>query len=220
VTATQIDIDDEALAEAMRLSGAKTKKEMVNIALREYAQRRAHGSTDALLRAGPALGRGGLLAAPQHRKGRSSGGDEHGGRLIVIRYLADSTAVWRLQRERKLNDLWGHELDEGAVGSCAPQRTEFRQSARSLDEYDRMTDMFAALYPDISVPKAAWTWVEAGQYRLAQRSRHQSLSTVDWLLCATAAHHGLVVLHDDAAFRTAARLLADLTERNVYATPG
>ncbi|WP_030742169.1 type II toxin-antitoxin system VapB family antitoxin [Streptomyces sp. NRRL F-5135] len=40
MSATQIDVDDNALAEAMRLSGAKTKKEMVNIALREYADRR------------------------------------------------------------------------------------------------------------------------------------------------------------------------------------
>jgi Arc/MetJ family transcription regulator len=36
---TQIDIDDDALAEAMRLSGAKTKKETVNLALREFAAR-------------------------------------------------------------------------------------------------------------------------------------------------------------------------------------
>lgn len=36
---TQIDLDDEALAEAMRLSGAKSKKETVNLALREYAER-------------------------------------------------------------------------------------------------------------------------------------------------------------------------------------
>ncbi|MDX3226503.1 PIN domain-containing protein [Streptomyces sp. ME19-01-6] len=137
----------------------------------------------------------------------------------MIRYLADSTAVWRLERDRKLNDLWEHELDEGAIGSCAAQRTEFRQSARSLDEYDGMDAMFADLYPDVSVPKTAWKWIEASQYRLAQRGQHQSLSAVDWLICATAAHHGLVVLHDDADFRAAARLLPDLTERNVYATP-
>ncbi|MET7732865.1 type II toxin-antitoxin system VapB family antitoxin [Streptomyces sp. NPDC005402] len=48
MSATQIDIDDEALAEAMRLSGAKTKKEMVNLALREYAERRRR--TEARLR--------------------------------------------------------------------------------------------------------------------------------------------------------------------------
>ncbi|WP_037885585.1 type II toxin-antitoxin system VapB family antitoxin [Streptomyces sp. NRRL S-646] len=48
MSATQIDIDDEALAEAMKLSGAKTKKEMVNLALREYAERRRR--TEARLR--------------------------------------------------------------------------------------------------------------------------------------------------------------------------
>lgn len=36
---TQVDIDEEALAEAMRLSGARTKKETVNLALREFASR-------------------------------------------------------------------------------------------------------------------------------------------------------------------------------------
>jgi Arc/MetJ family transcription regulator len=37
---TQIDIDGETLAEAMRLSGASTKKDTVNLALREYVERR------------------------------------------------------------------------------------------------------------------------------------------------------------------------------------
>ena len=36
---TQIDIDESALAEAMRLSGAKTKRDTVNLALREFAAR-------------------------------------------------------------------------------------------------------------------------------------------------------------------------------------
>ena len=35
----QIDIDEDALAEAMRLSGAKTKQETVNVALQEFAAR-------------------------------------------------------------------------------------------------------------------------------------------------------------------------------------
>lgn len=39
MSATQIDIDDEALAEAMRLMGTTTKKDTVNTALREYAAR-------------------------------------------------------------------------------------------------------------------------------------------------------------------------------------
>jgi Arc/MetJ family transcription regulator len=39
VALTQIDIDEEALAEAMRLSGAKTKKDTVNLVLRDFSAR-------------------------------------------------------------------------------------------------------------------------------------------------------------------------------------
>ncbi|WP_449348231.1 type II toxin-antitoxin system VapB family antitoxin [Streptomyces shaanxiensis] len=39
MSVTRIDLDDEALAEAMRLMGATTKKETVNAALRDYVAR-------------------------------------------------------------------------------------------------------------------------------------------------------------------------------------
>jgi Arc/MetJ family transcription regulator len=39
MSVTQIDIDDDELARAMALSGAKTKKEAVNLALRFYAEK-------------------------------------------------------------------------------------------------------------------------------------------------------------------------------------
>ncbi|MEU6554736.1 type II toxin-antitoxin system VapB family antitoxin [Streptomyces sp. NPDC046915] len=39
MSVTQIDLDDEALAEAMRLMGTTTKKETVNAALRDYVAR-------------------------------------------------------------------------------------------------------------------------------------------------------------------------------------
>ena len=39
MSVTQIDIDDDALDRAMALSGAKTKKEAVNLALRFYAEK-------------------------------------------------------------------------------------------------------------------------------------------------------------------------------------
>ncbi|MGH3415583.1 MAG: type II toxin-antitoxin system VapB family antitoxin [Actinocrinis sp.] len=41
MSVTPIDLDDQALAEAMRELGTTTKKETVNTALREVAQRRA-----------------------------------------------------------------------------------------------------------------------------------------------------------------------------------
>ncbi|BBX12470.1 hypothetical protein MNVM_15510 [Mycobacterium novum] len=36
---TQIDLDDEALREVMRIAGVHTKKEAVNLAIRDYVER-------------------------------------------------------------------------------------------------------------------------------------------------------------------------------------
>lgn len=137
----------------------------------------------------------------------------------MIRYLIDSSAVWRIARDAALRSAWFEVITTGAVGSCHPQRTELRRSARNLDEYEQMTEMFNDLYPDAPVPKTAWRWVEAAQYRLVRRGAHRALSVTDLLIAATAAHHGLVVLHDDSDFVAAARVLTDLTERNVHDTP-
>ncbi len=137
----------------------------------------------------------------------------------MIRYLLDSSALWRILRSASLRASWAEFVSLGVIGSCQPQRVEFRRSARTLDEYEQMSEMFDALYPDITLPKGAWRWIEAAQYRLLRHGAHRSLSAVDLLVCATAAHHDLVVIHDDKDFVTAARYLADLRERSVHETP-
>jgi len=137
----------------------------------------------------------------------------------VIRYLLDSSALWRILRDAALRAPWAEVASLGVIGSCQPQRVEFRRSARNIDEYEQMSDMFDALYPDAPVPKNAWRWVESAQYRLLRHGAHRALSAVDLLICATAAHHDVVVLHDDIDFVTAARHLPDLRERTIRSTP-
>lgn len=137
----------------------------------------------------------------------------------MIRFLLGSSALWRVLRDNELRAAWSAVVAEGAVGSCLPQRVEFRRSARGLDEYEQMTDMFDVLYPDAPVPKGAWRWMDSAQYRLLRNGAHRSLSAVDLLVCATAAQHDLVVLHDDGDFATASRYLPDLRERNVRDVP-
>ncbi|MDH6141557.1 putative nucleic acid-binding protein [Kitasatospora sp. GP30] len=138
----------------------------------------------------------------------------------MIRYLADSTAIWRLSREQHLNIAWGEDIDLRVIGSCAPQRTEFRRSARNRVHYEQMGEMFADLYPDVPLPKNVWGWVESAQFRLAQAGGAvRALSTVDLLICGTAAHHGLIVLHDDNDFVTAAGVLADVSQCSVRDIP-
>ncbi|MGA5701501.1 PIN domain-containing protein [Peterkaempfera bronchialis] len=138
----------------------------------------------------------------------------------MIRYLIDSSALWRIQRDKDIRAAWAEVISEGVVGSCHPQRTEFRASARTSAEYEDMTRMFEALYDDVPVPKSAWRWIEAAQYRLTRSGGHRALSVVDLLISATAAHAGLTVLHDDNDFVTAARSLDDLAERSVRRVPG
>jgi predicted nucleic acid-binding protein len=137
----------------------------------------------------------------------------------VMHYLADSSALWRVLRDPAVRVGWNEVISGHAIGSCQPQRTEFRRSARNLDEYEQMTAMFVDLYPDVPVPKAAWQWVESAQYRLLRAGAHRALSCVDLLICACAAIRGLVILHDDNDFVAAAQHLPDLTERRVQTLP-
>ncbi len=96
------------------------------------------------------------------------------------------------------------------------QRTEFLHSARNGREYDEIAEMFTDLYPDVSVPKNSARWISAVQHRMAHAGQHRSASAVDLVIAATAAHHGLAVLHDDADYRAVARHASDLTEHNVH----
>lgn len=134
----------------------------------------------------------------------------------MIRYLLDSSALWRILRNAPLRTSWAEPASLGVIGSCHPQRVEFRRSARNGEDFEQMSKMFQMLYPDVTVPKGVWGWVESAQYRLLRHGAHRGLSAVDLLICATAAHHGLVVLHDDGDFVTASRYLPDVRERAVH----
>lgn len=137
----------------------------------------------------------------------------------MIRYVIDSSAVWRILRDEKLRESWAEVVSVGAIGSCHPQRIEFRRSARDLGDHEDMSQMFDDLYPDVPIHKSAWRWMEAAQHRLCRSGQHRALSVVDLLICAAAAHHGLTVLHDDNDFSAAARHLTDVSERRVDDVP-
>lgn len=131
-------------------------------------------------------------------------------------YLLDTSGLVRLLRDAKLQSAWYAAIDAGAVASCYPQRAEFLYSARNAREYDEIAEMFTDLYPDASVPKNAGRWISAVQHRMAKAGEHRSASAVDLTIAATAAHHGLTVLHDDADYGTVARHAPDLAECNVH----
>jgi predicted nucleic acid-binding protein len=133
----------------------------------------------------------------------------------LIHFLVDSSAVWRLQRQPELTEAWNSSLLSGAVGSCEPQRAEFRRSARNADEFDQMNQMFRDVYPDVPVPKSVWRWIDSAQHRLAGAGAVRALSVVDLLICGAAAAKGLAVLHDDADYELAERHLPEIRARRV-----
>ena len=130
-------------------------------------------------------------------------------------YLLDTSGLVRLLGDAKLQEAWYDAVDAEAIGSCYPQRTEFLYTARDAAEYEEITEMFGDLYPDVSVPKNAGRWIASVQHHLAQAGEHRTASAIDLMIAATAAHHGLTVLHDDADYRTVARHTPDFREHNI-----
>ena len=130
-------------------------------------------------------------------------------------YLLDTSGLVRLLGDAKLQEAWYDAVDAEAIGSCYPQRTEFLYAARNAAEYEEIAEMFGDLYPDVSVPKNAGRWISSVQHHMAQAGEHRSASAIDLMIAATAAHHGLTVLHDDADYRTVARHTPDFREHNI-----
>ena len=130
-------------------------------------------------------------------------------------YLLDTSGLVRLLGDPGLQEAWYDAMDAEAIGSCYPQRTEFLYSARNWSEYDEITEMFGDLYPDVSVPKNAGRWIASVQHHMARTGEHRSASAVDLMIAATAANHGLTVLHDDADYRAVARHAPDFSEHNI-----
>lgn len=135
-------------------------------------------------------------------------------------YLLDTSALVRLLRDPKLQEAWYDAIDAGAIASCYPQRTEFLYSARNAQEYEEITEMFGDLYPDAAVPTGAGRWIGSVQHKMARAGAHRSASAVDLMIAATAAHHGLTVLHDDTDYRTVARHAPDLAEHSIHDVAG
>jgi len=133
-------------------------------------------------------------------------------------YLLDTSGLVRLLAAPKLQSAWYDAIVAEAIASCYPQRAEFLYSARNGREYDEIAEMFAGRYRDAAVPKNVGRWISAVQLRMAQAGEHRSASAVDLIIAATAAHHGLTVLHDDADYRTVARHAPDLSEHNINNT--
>ncbi|GAA1220036.1 hypothetical protein GCM10009665_07590 [Kitasatospora nipponensis] len=133
----------------------------------------------------------------------------------MIGYLVDASALWHLFREPGALGPWEGSIAAGAFHLCEPTRVEFLYSATGPAHRDELAARIDALCRPAAVPKQGWRWVDTAQYKLTQKGQHRSAGAIDLLLCATAVHHDLTVLHVDDDFATVASVLTELRERDL-----
>ncbi|MFF8509884.1 PIN domain-containing protein [Streptomyces sp. NPDC015492] len=73
----------------------------------------------------------------------------------------------------------------------------------------------AAMFAPVRVPEDAWRWVESAQDKLTRKGRHRAAGVIDLLVCATAVHHGLTVLHRDHDLAAVARVFEEVEQLDV-----
>lgn len=132
-----------------------------------------------------------------------------------MNYLVDTSALVRILR-RQVDDSWHEQVTHGMVAICDPVLTEALTIART-SEYQRIRTNLLEIYPRIPVPDRAWETISSVQAQLAAKSQHQGLSVADHLIVATALHHHLTILHDDADFATAAAVVHDIRQQRIIA---
>ena len=135
-----------------------------------------------------------------------------------MKYLIDTSALVRILR-RQVDESWHEQVTHAMVAICDPVLTEALTIARAT-EYERVRADLLAAYPWVPVPDRAWEIVHSVQVRLAAKSQHHGLSVADHLVVATALHHRLMVLHEDADFSTAATVVPDLQQKRILTDRG
>jgi predicted nucleic acid-binding protein len=130
-----------------------------------------------------------------------------------VKYLIDTSALVRILR-RQVDETWHECVARGLVAICEPVITETLTIARAT-EYERVLADLLGTYLWVPVPDSAWDTVRQVGARLAKRSCHQGLSVADHLVVATALHHRLTILHEDADFETAAQVVPELQQHRI-----
>jgi predicted nucleic acid-binding protein len=133
-----------------------------------------------------------------------------------VRYLVDTSALVRMLR-RQVDESWHEQVMHGMIAICDPVLTETLTIARAT-EYERVKADLLEAYPWVPVPDRAWDTVHSLQAQLAAKSQHRGLSVADHLVVATALHHNLTILHEDADFGTAAAVMPDIQQQRISTT--
>jgi predicted nucleic acid-binding protein len=125
---------------------------------------------------------------------------------LIARYLIDTSAAARMRQpavSRRLRPL----IEGGVVATTASLDAEALYSARGPTEYEQLwTDRHTA-YEYLPTNDEHWQTALGAQRALATIGRHRAVGMADLLTASLAAAHQVTVIHYDADFETAAKVL-------------
>jgi predicted nucleic acid-binding protein len=120
-------------------------------------------------------------------------------------FLIDASAVGRMMRPDVV-ETWREQISTGQVGICEVTKLELLRGARTPEEYTSMRAGLDALYTEWPMPGQVFQAALDCQRQLAEQGAQLAVGTAGLLLAATAAHHGLTLLHYDAGVETLGRI--------------
>jgi len=121
--------------------------------------------------------------------------------VAAVTYLLDTSAWVLAERHRAVAERFAREARSGSLGLSTITALEVLNTARNAEAYRAILNRLRRMpWYDLSDQRAA---VEV-QHRLALRSQHRT-SIPDVIVAATAAEHGLTVLHDDSDYERLAK---------------
>lgn len=128
-------------------------------------------------------------------------------------YLADTSAIVRMRRDREIAPFWLDAVTAGLVATCPAVEAELVRSARSRADRDQLREFLRSLFTWQPMPDGVWRDLAQLQDRLVDFAQHRGPSVVDLLVAVTAQAWGLTVLHVDSDFDTIARVTDLPTQR-------
>lgn len=125
---------------------------------------------------------------------------------ITAQFLIDTSASARVS-EPSIGELVEPVVESGLAATTAVLDAEALFSARSANDFARIRARRRLVYEYLPTDDEDWQLAIDAQLRLAQQGRHRSVGVADMLTAVAAHKHRLTVLHYDADFETAAKVL-------------
>jgi predicted nucleic acid-binding protein len=129
----------------------------------------------------------------------------------VAQYLADTSALTRFPKP-SVNARLGPLVERGLVALCGVVELEMLHSARNTAEYGRLRQQWRLGFESLPMPDEVVQLALDTQHALAKRNAHRGVPLPDLLIAATAALHGVTLLHYDQDFDAIAAVTGQKTE--------